>query len=77
MVVSLFCSKATDGSEEAGGNSPEDGKQDVDKQVSAAATLEEHSERWENDGENDLADVAGKGNVSKHLHMRGEAGGKQ
>ena len=31
---------------------------DVDNQVSAAATLEEHTKRWEDDGEDDLDDVA-------------------
>ena len=36
----------------------EDGQQDVDEEVGAAATLKEDTERWEDDGENDLADVA-------------------
>ncbi len=39
-------------------NVTEDGQQDVDEKVDTAATLEEDTERWEDDGENDLADVA-------------------
>jgi hypothetical protein len=33
-------------------------QEDVDEEVCAAATLEEDSERWEEDGEDDLDDVA-------------------
>jgi hypothetical protein len=35
----------------------EDGKQDVDQKITAAATLEEDTQRWEDDGKDDLADV--------------------
>jgi len=34
------------------------GQEDVDEEVSAATTLKEDTERWEEDGKNDLADVA-------------------
>lgn len=37
----------------------EDGQEDVDEEVSAAATLKEDTERREHDGANDLDDVAG------------------
>lgn len=33
-------------------------EEDVDQQIGATATLEEDTERWEDDGEDDLADVA-------------------
>ena len=36
----------------------EDGEEDVDQNVGAATTLKEDTERWEDDGEDDLADVA-------------------
>lgn len=39
----------------------EDGQQDVEQQLGAAADLEEDAERREDDGEDDLADVAAKG----------------
>lgn len=35
-------------------------EEDVDQQIGATATLEEDTERWEDDGENDLANVAAK-----------------
>ena len=35
-----------------------DSQQNVDEEVGAAATLEEDTEWWEDDGENDLADIA-------------------
>jgi hypothetical protein len=34
------------------------GQQDVDEEVSAAAALEEDTNRWEDDGKENLADVA-------------------
>lgn len=34
-------------------------QQNVDEEVAAAATLEEDTKRWEDDGEDDLEDVAG------------------
>ena len=39
-------------------NVTEDGQEDVDKQVGAAATLEEDAERGQDDGDDDLDDVA-------------------
>jgi hypothetical protein len=41
------------------GLTTEDGQEDVDEEVGAAATLKEDSERGEEDGEDDLEDVAG------------------
>ena len=34
-----------------------DGEQDVDEQVAVAATLKEDADRWEEDGDDDFADV--------------------
>lgn len=34
-----------------------DGQQDVDKEISIASALEEHTEGWDEDGEDDLDDV--------------------
>jgi len=39
-------------------NVTQDGEQNVNQQISSAATLEEDTKRWENDGKNDLADIA-------------------
>lgn len=39
-------------------NVTKDGQNNVDEEVGIAASLEEHSERWEDDGEDDLDDVA-------------------
>jgi hypothetical protein len=36
----------------------EDGEEDVDQDVSTASALEKDTKRWEEDGEDDLADVA-------------------
>lgn len=36
----------------------EDSQQNVDEEVGAAATLKEDTEWWEDDGKNDLADIA-------------------
>lgn len=36
---------------------PEDGKEDVDEQVAAAAALEEDADGWQEDGDDDFADV--------------------
>jgi len=41
------------------GNVTQDGQEDVDEEIGAASTLEEDTKRREDDGENDLADVAG------------------
>lgn len=43
------------------GDVTEDGEEDVDEEVGAAAALEEDAEGREEDGEDDLADVAGRG----------------
>jgi hypothetical protein len=40
------------------GNVTQDGEEDVDEEVSAAAALEEHSDWGNEDGEDDLDDVA-------------------
>jgi hypothetical protein len=40
------------------GNVTEDGEQDVDQKITTAATLEEDSQRGEDDGKDDLADIA-------------------
>jgi len=40
------------------GNVTKDRQQDVDEEVGTATTLEEDAERWEDDGKNNLADVA-------------------
>ena len=40
------------------GDVSKDGQADVDEQVGIAAALEEDAERREDDGEDDLADVA-------------------
>lgn len=40
------------------GDVTKDGQEDVDEDVCAATTLEEDTERWEDDGEDDFADVA-------------------
>jgi hypothetical protein len=39
-------------------NVTKDGEEDVDQEIRAATTLEEDTERWEDDGKDDLADVA-------------------
>jgi len=40
------------------GNITQNRKQNVDQQVRAAATFEKDTKRWQNDGEDDLYDVA-------------------
>lgn len=42
----------------------QNGEQDVDEEISIAASLKEHSERGEDDGKNDLANIAVKRRVS-------------
>jgi hypothetical protein len=39
------------------GNVTEDGQQDVDQKITTTAALEEDTQRWEDDGKDDLADV--------------------
>ena len=41
------------------GKVTEDGQQDVDEEVGVAAALEEDTKRGQDDGEDDLADIAG------------------
>lgn len=56
----------TPGGEETGdiqgvddtGDVTQNGEQDVDEQVGAATTLKEDTQRWQEDGKDDLADVA-------------------
>lgn len=36
----------------------QDGQQNVDEEVGITTSLEEDTERWEDDGKNDLADIA-------------------
>lgn len=40
------------------GDVSQDCEQDVDEQVSAASALQEDAQRWKDDGEYDLADIA-------------------
>ena len=40
------------------GNVTKDGEEDVNEEVCAAATLEEDSDGWEEDGDDDFADIA-------------------
>ena len=54
------------------GNVTEDGQQDVDEEVGVAATLEEDTKRGQDNGEDDLADIAGWLLVRAWV---GEAGG--
>lgn len=57
-------------------NPTQDGQTDVDEEVSATATLEEDTQRRQDDGEDDLADVTVGYQVSFscpiHLSVRGE-----
>jgi hypothetical protein len=41
------------------GQVTKDGQEDVDEEVTSAATLEKDSDGREDDGKNDLADIAG------------------
>jgi hypothetical protein len=45
-------------------NVTQDGEEDVDEEVGAAAALEEDTEWWEDDGKDDLADIAVESAVS-------------
>ena len=50
------------------GNPTQDGQTDVDQEIRAAATLQEDTQRGQDDGEDDLANVTRKGiSVSKKL----------
>jgi len=46
------------------GNVSEEGQQDVDEQVGTAATLKEDTKRWEDNGDDDFADV---GSGERHI----------
>jgi len=46
------------------GNVSQDCQQDVDQEISTASALEEDTDRWEEDGENDLEDIA---SCERHL----------
>lgn len=39
------------------GNVTKNGQEDVDEEVGAATTLKEYTERWEENGDDDLDDV--------------------
>lgn len=47
------------------GDVTQDRQEDVDEEICAAATLKEDSERWEEDGEDDLDDIA----VVEHVSL--------
>lgn len=44
-------------------------KEDVDQQIRAATTLEEDAERWEDNGKDDLANVAATRKSAMNLDM--------
>jgi hypothetical protein len=46
------------------GNVTQDGQENVDEEVSAAATLEEDTKRRQNNGDNDLDNVTEQSSVS-------------
>lgn len=52
-------------------------EQDVDEQIGAAATLEEDSQGREEDGKNDLEDVAVGRNMVSTLKPAGRIGGER
>ena len=53
----------------------QDGQQDVDEQIATASSLKEDTERWEDDGDDDLADVAATNKCqSRCMMLRGIAG---
>ena len=55
------------------GNPTQDGQTDVDQEIRAAATLQEDTQRGQDDGEDDLANVTRKGIfVSKKLRYPGQ-----
>lgn len=45
-------------------NVTQDGQQDVDEEISSAAALEEDSQGWQENGQDDLADV---GRCERHV----------
>ncbi|KAI9742315.1 MAG: hypothetical protein M1818_004215, partial [Claussenomyces sp. TS43310] len=42
------------------GNVTQDGQEDVDEEIATTTTLQEDTERWQDDGKDDLADIAGQ-----------------
>jgi len=42
-------------------NVTKDGQKNVNEEIGAASTLEENTEGWEDDGEDDFADIASSG----------------
>lgn len=52
--------QVTEGKRGTGKAYTQDGEEDVDEEIGTASTLEENSERREDDGNDDLADVAGE-----------------
>lgn len=55
------------------GDITQDGEQDVDEEISIASALEEDTQRWEDNGEDDFADVAGEKCIGQlELRYRGE-----
>ena len=47
----------------------QDGQQNIDQEVAAASALEKDTQRWEDDGKNDLADITTRqSKVSRRLH---------
>jgi len=59
------------------GDETQDGQGNVDEQVGAAAALEEDSQRGQDDGEDDLADVAGSGQSRCSSSLRNLAAASQ
>ena len=59
-------------------NVTENGEQDVDEEISIAASLEEDAHRWQENGEDDLDDVAVRRDElvsrGKAIARRGEGG---
>ena len=55
-------------------NVAQDGEQDVDQEISAAAALEEHSDRGQEDGEDDLDDVSARAISMRALLSQGMMG---
>jgi hypothetical protein len=55
LVWTVWCGGCFGGTH---GNVTQDGQQDVDEEISIAAALKEDTQRWQEDGEDDLADVA-------------------
>ena len=59
------------------GNVTQDGQQDVDEEVGIAAALKEDTERREEDGKDDLADIAGGERHVVCVWLRGRMNSKK